>query len=434
MLKRRWMDRRAITLATALTVAVMGLALVGAVGLAPSVQASGPGPCTVAARQASLTPTGSASARLSRTQGVIGTALSVTGSHWPASAAVTIDAYESRNGATYIASPNLTQGTVGADGSLTLPQFRAPMIDTCSSLGGSADGGDVLFLVHTLDGHARAPLMFTYLAYLLGPQITTPGVGQAVSPDVRLTLNGARWEPNERVTITPMRSAWNPGPQIPAWQPITGDVVSVTTDSQGAFSVALPALDEPAETQITFFAQGTGPRYGSVGVYGDDHILLPKVYPTLHLDQRGVFAGASVIVSGDHWPVNVPGVIEYCRGQNSLPDMVGLRCLGGQQLGEFQTDSSGHFSVTVHLPANAALGPITVQAGIPTAPFGLIVYAQGQPLSIVPTFAEAHPRLSRLMGIAPYLGGALVLLVVVAVAGVVIVRRRNGAARVAAKT
>jgi hypothetical protein len=332
-----------------------------------------------------------------------------------------------------MAIANLAQGTAGADGSLSLPQFRAPVMQTCSSLGGSADGGDALFLVHTLDGRVRAPLMFTYLAYLLAPQISTPGVGQTVSPGLRLTLNGTRWEPNERVTITPMRAPWNPAPQqMPAWQPIPSSVVSVTADSQGAFSVTLPALDEPAETQITVFAEGSGPRYGDVGVYGNYYVLLPKVYPTLHLDQRGVYAGGSVTVSGDHWPANVSGVVEYCRGQEGLPDMVGLRCLGGQHLGAFQTDSSGHFSVTTHLPANAALGPITIQALIPTAPFGLIVYAQGQPLSIVPIFAEAHPRLARLLGLAPYLAGALVLLLALAVAGVVLIRRRRGGAQLGA--
>ena len=418
---------------TGMTVAAICLVIAGAIGMTPTARASGPGPCAAATPQGSLAPAGGASARLSRTQGVIGTAVSVTGSRWPAGAPVSIDAYETRNGATYMASANLAQGTAGADGSLSLPRFRAPVMITCSSLGGSVDGGDALFLVHTLDGRVRTPLMFTYLAYLLAPQISTPGVGQTVSPGLRLTLNGTRWEPNERVTITSMRAPWNPAQQqMPAWQPIPGSVVSVTADSQGAFSVTLPALDEPAETQITIFAEGTGPRYGDVGIYTleYEYIMLPQVYPTLHLDQSGVYAGGSVTVSGDHWPAHVSGVVEYCRGQEGLPDMVGLRCLGGQHLGDYQTDSAGHFSVTVHLPANAALGPITVQARIPTAPFGLIVYAQGQPLSIVPTFAEAHPRLTRLIGMAPYLGGALVLFLALAVVIVVLVRRRRGGAQV----
>ncbi|HET9111291.1 MAG TPA: hypothetical protein VFN78_10740, partial [Ktedonobacterales bacterium] len=236
MQRWRWLGRRARALLTGLALAAMGLAILGATEGAPTARASGPGPCTVAAQQSSLTSAGGVSARLSRTQGVTGTALNVTGSRWPAGAAVTMDAYESRNGTTYIASPNLARGTVDADGSLALPKFRAPTIDTCSSLGGSTDGGNVLFLVHTPDGRARAPLMFTYLAYLLGPQITTPGVGQAVAPGARITLNGARWEPDERVTITPMRLPWEPAsPDMlaPQWQPIAADAVSVTADSQG---------------------------------------------------------------------------------------------------------------------------------------------------------------------------------------------------------
>ncbi|HEX8995379.1 MAG TPA: hypothetical protein VF812_05070 [Ktedonobacterales bacterium] len=406
------------------------LAMGGVVITQPGVRASGPGPCTVAQQAGALAPAGGVSARLSRTQGVTGTALSVTGGGWPAGAPVTVDAYMTRNGSAYNASANLAQGRAGANGALTLPQFRAPMLDTCSSLSQTADGkpvdgGDVLFLVHTADGRARAPLMFTYLKYLMGPGVMANDVGADVPAGTRITLNGARWEPNERVTVTAMQAPWQPylGPQQPAWRPIVGDTVSVLADNQGAFSVMMPALDEPAETQIIFFAQGTGPRYGDVNVYSGYFVMLPKDYPTLHLDQRGVIAGASVTVSGERWPANVSGVVEYCRGQSGLPGMAGLRCLGGQHLGDFQTDRSGRFSLTVHLPTNAALGPITIQTRIPSAAFGLIVYAQGQPLSIIPTFAQAHPRLTQLIARAPYLGAAFVLLVALALVSVVATRK-----------
>ncbi len=439
MLSWRLLALRAATLvATILSLATVALVSAAPFApFAPVAQASGPGPCAeiTSADQAhaSLTAAGGVSARLSRTQGTVGTALTVMGAGWPAGASVLVDVYLKRNGQVY-SEETLSQATAAADGTLLTAQFRAPRSETCSSLnmtpdGRAKDGGAILLLIHTRDGKARTPLTFTYLTYDNGPQVTAAPANSALTPGTALTLTGAHWEPGERVTIIPQVAPWvyvSAGPVWPpAFQPVPGLVLSATADAQGAFSAVVPALDEPPGTQFTAIAEGTGPRYGDVNVDSYYYQMLPKIYPSIHLDQSGVYAGGKVTVTGERWPANVAGVVEYCRGQMGLPDMVGLRCLGGQHLGDFQTDGAGRFSATVSLPANAALGPITVQARVPTAPFGLIVYAQSQPLRIIPTFTQAHPRLTRVMGMAPYLAGGAVALLTPLVVTTILIRRRR---------
>lgn len=438
MTVRRWPMRCGMRLLFGALVALSMLSGLLAAPGAPTVRASGPGPCAPITPtemvKASLGPVGGVSARLSRTQGTAGTALTITGAHWPAGAAVSVDLYMKRNGTIFLDSP-VVQGTVSADGSLILGPFRAPMSVACSSLNlDNQDGGHVLLLVHTQDRRMRAPLTFTYLTYTLGPTIKISNLGGfGVAPGTRFIVTGMHWEPGERVTLTPEMAPWNAQPQVPPkYAPILNEAVSATADSQGALVATLPPLNEPPETQLIVMAQGTGPRYGEVSEYAWGSNMLPKVFPSLRLDHSGVTAGAPLTVTGDHWPANVAGIIEYCSQQSTLPGMVGLRCLGGQQLGDFQTDATGRFNVTVHLPSDASLGPITVQARVPGNPFGLIVYAQGQPLMIVPTFAEAHPRLSRLLAHWPYLAAsALALLTLLGALAALLIRRwrnRGGAA------
>lgn len=415
--------------------ALVGLALTAgllAAPGAPTARASGPGPCASITPpemvKASLGPAGGVSARLSRTQGTVGTALTITGAHWPAGMAVSVDLYMQRNETIFLDSP-VAHGTVSADGSLTLGPFRAPMSVACSSLNlDNQDEGNALLLVHTQDGRARAPLTFTYLTYTLGPTIKISNLGGfGVAPGTRFILTGKNWEPGERVTLTPETAPWAAATEaLPAYTPVMGEAISATADSQGAFVATLPPLDEPPETQLIVMAQGTGSRYGDVAEYSWGSSMLPKIFPGIRLDHSGVTAGTALTVTGNHWPANVAGIIEYCRQQSTLPGMVGLRCLGGQHLGDFQTDAAGRFSVTVHLPSDASLGPITVQARVPDNPFGLIVYAQGQPLMIVPTFAEAHPRLTRVLAHWPYFAAsAIALLALLGALAAWLLRRRR---------
>ena len=424
--RRRW---RASARVAMCALAAVCLALAVTVGCsAPTAWASGPGPCAAPTPAdialPAFAPKGTASARLSRSQGAVGTALSLIGAGWPAGAAVAIDIYAKRNGHFFVADA-LAQGIASADGRLSIGPFRAPLLGTCSSLSDTHDGGTALFLVHTADGHTRTPILFTYLTYTSGPQVTSAPYGQALAPGTQVSVTGSHWEPGEQVTLTAMVAPWTSGLQLPRYQRAPTAAVHVAADSQGAFSVTMPTLDEPPETQLVFMAQGTGPRYGDVAVETGTYVMLPKVYPSIHLDHSNISVGAALTVTGDHWPAHATGQIEYCRGQSSTAGMVGLRCLGAQHLGDFQADSDGHFSVTIHIPANARLGPVTIQARDPDAAFGLIVYAQGQPLTITPTFAQAHPRLSQLSAAVEYFGGWLMLFAAIVASLITVQRRPN---------
>ncbi|HEY7976520.1 MAG TPA: hypothetical protein VID72_14320, partial [Ktedonobacterales bacterium] len=102
------------------------------------------------------------------------------------------------------------------------------------------------------------------------------------------------------------------------------------------------------------------------------------------------------------------------------------------------------FFAQVQLPINARLGDITVQAriGDPSVIMSSEsrVFAQGKPLTIVPvvtplTYAQIHPRLTRLLAAAPYLGAsvfALLALLGALAAWLIRVRRRRAGAPPAA--
>lgn len=423
------------------------LALSATIGAAPVAHAWGPGPCAAVTSadlaQNALTSAGGVTARLSRTQGTVGTALTATGAGWPVGATVLVDIYIKRNSDVH-AVGTVTQATVSANGTFTTARFLAPETVACSSLGASSDGrptdgGSMLLLIHTRDGKARAPVTFTYLTYALGPQILPVSAVSALTPGTTLTFTGAHWEPGEQVTLTPMVApgSFMPGPYPPpsAFQPIPGVAVSATADENGAFSAVLPALNESPGALILLIAQGTGPRYGTVSVSSFYYQALPKIFPSIHLNEIAVNPGGALTVMGDHWLPQQPIIIEYCRGENTLPGIVGLRCdpLQAEQLATVHADENGHLVAHVRLPANARLGSVTVQARIPYAQFGLAVFAQAQPLAIAPTYAQLYPRRAWLMAHALMLaGGTLILLAALLLVGIILLRRRNGGAQPAA--
>ena len=403
---------------------ILCVALGASFGAAPVAWASGPGPCASVTQsdltQHAIAPQGHVTARLSRTQGTVGTLLTITGSGWPAGASVAVDSYTKR-GDTLTSNGAMAQATASSAGSLTIGPFSAPLIGLCDSLNDNQDGGVALFLVHTHDGLRRVPITFTYLTYIFGPQISSATVVRAGS---EITVTGAHWEAGEAVTITPMVAPWSPDTKpLPAFQPAPSAKVSGTADVLGSFSLAVPAFDEPALTEIKFVAQGTGPRYGEVQLVVFGPIVEPKALPRVQLDHTAVYPGGSLTVTGDGWAPDQAGVIEYCRVANTPPGTTRPYCNPplSQELGTFHTDSNGHFVATIHLPTNAHFGPDIVQERLPSIP--LAYYTQGQPLTIEATYAQLHPRLTRLIALAPYIGSALLLAALVAL--LIFTRRRR---------
>jgi hypothetical protein len=171
--------------------------------------------------------------------------------------------------------------------------------------------------------------------------------------------------------------------------------------------------DVAPTSTVSLLVHAKDERFGDITFYPWLNItILPKIFPSMRLNEIAVNQGESLTVTGDHWLPGQQGVIEYCRGQSPQPGIVGLRCgrFVTQQLGVFQADSNGHFVAHVQMPTDARFGSVTVQARVPYAAFGLGVYAQAQGLTIIPTYVQAHPRREWVIDHAWYLGGGAIAL------------------------
>ncbi|MGH2503911.1 MAG: hypothetical protein ACRDID_15480 [Ktedonobacterales bacterium] len=434
MLSRGWRARMLWRLMMALAAGLL------AVGGAGTAQASATESCGVRRVTASelgqptLTASGDVAAKLNRDQGTIGTTLAVTGSGWPAGASVLVDLYVKQPNNTYFGYGAffgaLTKGTASSGGTIALAPFHAPPVGTCTgTFSGAQDGGDVLLLVHTADGRHRMPLTFTYISYNDGPQVGINSSQDPFNSGKSVAVTGLHWEPHERVTLTQQTAPREVNPAPLNFTATPNSAVSVTTDDLGNFVAILPEANVAPETWIMIETEGTGPRYGDVGLSAGPLPLPPPIFPSIHLDQMSVSQGGALTVTGDHWLTGQPGVIEYCRGENTIPGMVGLRCdpFLSEQLGTFVADGAGHFVAHVRLPLDARFGSVTVQARLPDDEFGLVIYAQAQPLAIAPTYAQLHPRREWVIEHAWYLAaGAIALLALLGALAVWLLRRRRG--------
>jgi hypothetical protein len=459
MLRRRWLGLRTLLL----VVAMLCLAMAAAVGATPTAHASGAGPCSPLTAddlaQPQVTYRGHASAHLSRTAGTGGTLLTLTGSGWPAKASVGLDIWADLSGQFRGGSFNVPPVTTSEDGSLPTLVFRLPSGDYSPCINGMRLNGvpldhvTILFVAHTLESdfrnvRARVPLIFTYsnspgFAF---PSANNTFFGGDAPAGASIPITSGGWAPGERITISPIITAWPASNPVGArTTPINtpGGVqgaFTMTADTHGAFNVPyhLPAV-APATT-VSFWVHADDARFGDIGFFASaSFFILPATYPSLQLAQRTLVAGGTLTLAGDHWLPNQQGVIEYCRGL-AYDTSHALYCnrYVTQTLGAFTTDSTGHFFAQVHLPINARLGDITVQAhiGDPSVIMSSEsrVFAQAEPLTIVSvvtplTYAQMHPRRVWLLAHAPYLaGGALA-----ALAGLLIaLRRRHAGAQPAA--
>lgn len=466
MLRQRLRNLRALLL----VVGMLCLVMTAARDAEPTANASGVGPCSPLTAndlaQPQVTYTGHASAHLSRTEGTGGTLLTVTGSGWPDNTPIGLDMWADLSGQ-FWGGPfnfNLAPVTTSAHGALQSPAFRLPAGDTSPCINGMRLNGvpldqvTILIVAHTLESdfrnvRARVPLIFTYMS---GPSVTFPSAnntffGGDAPAGASMPLTSAGWAPGERVTISPILTTW-PGPTPAGAQtaPITTPsgaqgAFSMTADAHGAFSVPYHLPVVAPTTTVSFWVHADDARFGDIGFFATaSFFILPATYPSLQLAQRTLVAGETLTLTGDHWLPNQHGVIEYCRGL-SYDTSRTLYCnqYATQALGAFTTDSAGHFFAQVHLPGNARLGDITVQARIGDPSIIMSsesrVFAQGQPLTIVPvitplTYAQMHPRRVWLLAHAPYLaGGALAVLAALA-ALLLLMRRlqRDGGAQPAA--
>lgn len=425
-------------LCCALAGLALTMGLLAADSGAPAVRASASVSCGTHSvnelSQPTLTASGDVTAKLNRKQGTIGTTLTVTGSDWPAGASVLVDLYVKQPDGTYFSYDAffgaLTRGTASSGGAIALTPFHAPPVGTCTGVfSGAQDGGDVLLLVHTADGRHRMPLTFTYINYFDGPQVAINSSQDPFNSGKTVTITGLHWEPNERVTLTQQTAPRTENPQPSNFTVTPNSTASVTSDSQGNFVAVLPEANVAPETWIMVDTEGTGPRYGDVGLSAGPLPLPPSIFPSIHLEQIAVNPGGALTVTGDHWLPSAPGVIEYCRGENTIPGMVGLRCdpFLSERLGTFVADSAGHFVAHVRMPSNARFGSVTLQARIPDDTFGMVIYTQAQPLAIAPTYAQLHPRRAWALAHWPSLAAsAIALLALLGALAAWLLRRWRG--------
>jgi hypothetical protein len=456
-MQRRWLiGLRTLLLVVGMLCLTLGIAT----ARASTAHASGEGPCSpITAKdlaQPMATPKGHEWVNPSRTQGTGGTLLSLAGGGWPANSPVEVDLATDSDGQLWY-NGILSQTTTSASGALDTPQFRLPELAYCPYTT-TPSSVTVLLIAHTPasgpftgtppDIKARQPIIFTYMSSpsFTFPAAKVPYFGGDAPAGASMPMTSAGWAPGERVTISPILTAWpKSNPAGARYAPInTPDgaqgAFRMTADAHGAFSVPyhLPAV-APAST-VSFWVHADDARFGDIGFFASaSFFILPATYPSLQLAQRTLVAGGTLTLAGDHWLPNQQGVIEYCGGL-AYDTSHALYCnrYVTQTLGAFTTDSTGHFFAQVHLPINARLGDITVQAhiGDPSVIMSSEsrVFAQAEPLTIVSvvtplTYAQIHPRRVWLLAHAPYLaGGALA-----ALAGLLIaLRRRHGRAQPAA--
>lgn len=409
-----------------LSLALLMLASVGdvlAVGLAPVAHAASGGVASACgdAPQTSITDAGGASLTLGHTSGPPGMTQTVAGAGWPAGAQISLDLdlpLTSGSGEGAMLQGSVASANVAPDGTFSMPGFLVPIPAGCD---GGGIGLQVDFVAHTPDGKYVASAAFTYTAQ---PAVSF-GSSTPIPAGATLQMLGSAWEANEAITLTvsvapPNVQVGSAAPPPATTQPLPDGTVTTHADAQGQFNAiyALPPTLVPRSTLLVQ-TTGKGPLYGTVTAPLLQTAVLPAVMPTIALNRTSGTVTDAITVRGTHWYPGDSVNVTYCRGQAIQPGENALRCQPevSETLAVVTVDASGGFTSSVHLPSDAQTGDITIQALVPNDIFGLSVYAQDAPYTIVPPplpWDRVHPRLAFALSILkpalPALAIALLLL------------------------
>lgn len=338
---------------------------------------------------------------LDRTEGPVGTDLTVTASGWHPGARVTlhIDGRNPKTGELYVLIPDFAQGTIANDGAVTLSSLDAPSF-LCVDMSTAdytdykfdvAGGTTAYFALVSDHGEVSAPVAFRYLP---APTIDSHGVDPAFH-DTRIgapiIVTGSGWEPDEPITLT-LRDPMDSSVSVPF-----ATQAHAVTDAQGRFTARYP-LDARLHwgRDVTLTVEGTGPRFGTLSTQFPI-TLLPAIQPTFQVDHTLVTPGMAITVSGAHW---FPGdVVKLKLCDSQLVDgvwSIGPNC--GKAiwpiLTEIPIDAGGHMRQQVAIPAGTPLdeGILTVgvdsRAGVKPIPIRVVDH--------LPTWDEIHPRVAAL--------------------------------------
>ena len=395
------------------------------------VHASGPGPCTVMTETDAAALAGAhsrATIALSRSTGTVGTRLTLRGSGWPAATEVRVDILISRAGRIWPGVSDVISAKTTNDGRFETAAFRAPEIASCISMKSlSSEGGTALFVAHTSANDVRASTIYTYLP---SPHLTAAITSTSIPSGTAIALSGTHWPSKQVITLFAEIRPFTALSESESLQRVPGSTLTTSTDASGAFTLQYSLPKEPPETQVQIMAEATSAQYGNVLIpLYQTFEITPSVSPTLTLDRTSAEPGADVTVSGDHWLPGQLVQIEYCRGETELPGMPHRVVPCDPYVAHFliraTVDPHGHFTIKTHLPVSIQPGAITLQARVPGDIFGLLVYAQGQPFTVLYPFALAHPRLAKLLAATPVVAGAALLLLAVGLFAVFIRRGRH---------
>ncbi|HEU0025643.1 MAG TPA: hypothetical protein VFQ25_00885 [Ktedonobacterales bacterium] len=299
------------------------------------------------------------------------------------------------------------QGVADVSGRLTIKGFQTPPIEQCMTKDGQHFGDNqALFVAQTPDARARISLLFTFYPT---PQMFSQAQ-QIVAGGQTIVINGSYWEPGQVVTITPGILPW-PSDGYPTFDPgafqrLLSATTTVTAQSDGTIAVMAPIPQEPPETQIAYFATANGPRNGEVSIQMPNIFSVrPTGEATLTLNRSAALAGGAVTLTGTNWPAGQAIRVEYCREHT----MAFCRDENSETLAITHADGAGRLNVTVHVPANARPGPITIQVNPTASPFDLATYARTWPFAVLYPFAQAHPRLEMAIHASPFAAAALLI-------------------------
>jgi hypothetical protein len=375
------------------------LALVWFVGHLPVAQASGVPYCGKLTEEHA--PTRPA-IHLNRTEGPIGTDLTVAASGWRPGAHVSLrfDAREPKTGELYTFIPQFAQGTVANDGTITLTSLDAPSffcVDTYSSdqtdyRFDDTGGTTAYFVLAADDGEVSAPVAFHYLP---APTINVGGVDPSfhdTKVGSTLAVTGSGWEPTEALTIT----LESEGDVLSVPNPVPfGEQVHATADTYGNFSAAYP-IDAKAAWNVNdmLVVRGSGPRFGSLFAQ-QPAALLPAIEPTFHVDRTLVTPGMTITVSGEYWYPGDVIPLKLCDSQ--MVDgawSIGPNCgkAAWPVLADISIDTGGRLRQQITIPPGTPLGEsifiveVDSRAGVQPIPVQVVDH--------LPTWDDIHPRVA----------------------------------------
>ncbi len=349
---------------------------------------------------------------LNRTEGPVGTDLTVIASGWRpgAQVALHLDARDPKTHELYTLIPDLAEGTVTKDGTITLasldtPAFFCVDMSTSDNTDYSFDnqGGATAYFVLASDhGEVSAPVAFRYLP---APTVALAGLDKnsGVKVGSALTVTGSGWEPHEPLSLTLLSA----DPVSPVIVPNAARI-HATADAQGNFTTSYP-VDARLDWNngVMLLVEGNSPRFGYLDEYGTLS-LTPAIQPTFRIDHTLVTPGMTITVSGEHWYPGDAYTIKYCSAQLGVSGWEDGPDCGKEvnpTLGTVTIGADGRMQQQFKIPSDEPLGVIMV--GVTN----LTPWFNPQQVAVhvvdhLPTWDDIHPRVAavrnKLVGSLPF--------------------------------